>query len=424
MRRVFVIGRNRKSLMPCHPARARELLTKGKAKVFRLFPFAIILTERKDGDTQPVSFKTDPGSRTTGIAVVADFERGRVLVWAANLNHRGYIIVKSLSDRRAIRRNRRSRKTRYRKPRFLNRRRAGGRLPPSLQSRIGNVRVWLGRILSFIPLTEIEAETVRFDTQKMQNPEIGGTEYQQGELSGYEVREYLLEKRGRKCAYCGKEGVPLEVEHIIPKSEGGSDRVSNLTIACQKCNRKKGNRDIGDFLKRKPDVLKKILSGAKAPLRDTAAVNAARYAIGDALKSSGLPVSFWSGGRTKYNRTRQGYPKEHWTDAACVGESGGEVFIPEDMKPLIITAAGRGSRQMCRTDRYGFPRTSAKKFRMIGGFMTGDIVRAVVPEGKKAGTYVGRAAVRGSGYFRVGNTDGINRKYCELLQRSDGYDYN
>jgi len=171
--------------MPCRPARARKLLTGGKAKVFRYFPFTIILTERKDGNTQPVSFKTDPGSRTTGIAVVAHFERGRVLVWAACLNHRGHIIRKSLEVRRAIRRNRRSRKTRYRKPRFMNRTGPEGRLPPSLQSRIGNVRVWLGRILSFVPLTEIEAETVRFDTQKMRNPEISGTEYQKGELSGY-----------------------------------------------------------------------------------------------------------------------------------------------------------------------------------------------------------------------------------------------
>ena len=343
MRRVFVISKNKKPLMPCHPARARELLTKRKAKVFRLFPFAIILTERKDGDKQLVSFKTDPGSRTTGIAIVAEFGRGRTVIWAASLNHRGHNIGKSLSDRRAIRRGRRYRKTRYRKPRFRNRRRPEGWLPPSLFSRIANVKVWLGRIFSFVPLTEIEVETVRFDTQKMENPEIGGTEYQQGELFGYEVREYLLEKWGRKCAYCGKEGIPLEVEHVIPKSCGGSDRVSNLTIACEKCNQKKGNRDIGDFMKQKLDVLRKILSNAKAPLRDTAAVNATRYAIGETLKSFGLPISFWSGARTKYNRTRQGYPKEHWTDAACVGESGGDVLLPKGMKPLIISATGRVS---------------------------------------------------------------------------------
>ena len=75
----------------------------------------------------------------------------------------------------------------------------------------------------------------------MQHPEIFGIEYQQGELAGYEVREYLLEKWGRKCTYCGKENIPLQIEHIIPKSKGSSNRISNLAIACEKCNQKKGN---------------------------------------------------------------------------------------------------------------------------------------------------------------------------------------
>jgi len=142
-------------------------------------------------------------------------------------------------------------------------------------------------------------------------------EYQQGTLAGYEVREYLLEKFNRTCVYCVKRDVPLEVEHIVPKSKGGSDRVSNLTLACVPCNQKKGNQDVKVFLQDKPTVLKKVQSQTKRPLRDAAAINAIRYAIGDVLKKFGLPVSFWSGGRTKYNRTKQGYAKDHWIDAAC-----------------------------------------------------------------------------------------------------------
>ena len=61
---------------------------------------------------------------------------------------------------------------------------------------------------------------MRFDTQLLQNAAIAGVEYQHGELVGYEVREYLLEKWGRVCAYCGAEGVPLEVEHIVPRIRG------------------------------------------------------------------------------------------------------------------------------------------------------------------------------------------------------------
>jgi 5-methylcytosine-specific restriction endonuclease McrA len=83
-------------------------------------------------------------------------------------------------------------------------------------------------------------ELVKFDTQLMENPDISGIEYQQGELAGYEVREYLLEKWGRKCAYCSETDLPLQIEHIIPRSRGGSDRVSNLTLACEGCNRLKG----------------------------------------------------------------------------------------------------------------------------------------------------------------------------------------
>jgi len=147
-------------------------------------------------------------------------------------------------------------------------------------------------------------------------------------------RSYLLEKWGRKCAYCGAENVPLEIEHIQQKSKGGSNRVSNLTIACVRCNQKKGNRSIEDFLKRKPTVLKRIKAQTKKSLKDTAAVNATRYAIGNILKSFGLPVTFWSGGRTKFNRIRQKYQKDHWIDAACVGETGANVLIPQTLKPL------------------------------------------------------------------------------------------
>jgi hypothetical protein len=170
-------------------------------------------------------------------------------------------------------------------------------------------------------------ETVRFDLQKMQNPEMTGVEYQQGELAGYEVRQYLLEKWGRRCAYCDKENVPLEVEHIVPKSRGGTDRVSNLTLSCRSCNLEKGNRSIEEFLSHRPDRLHRILAQARKPLKDAAAVNATRWAIGKALKSFGVPVRFSSGGRTQYNRSIQGYSKDHWIDAACVGDTGENVFV-------------------------------------------------------------------------------------------------
>jgi hypothetical protein len=118
------------------------------------------------------------------------------------------------------------------------------------------------------------------------------------------------------------------------------------------------------------------LAQAKAPLKDAAAVNATRYAIGHAIRAFGLPTAFWSGGRTKCNRTQQGYPKDHFIDAACVGESGASVMINADIKPLLIKATGRGTRQTVRTDKFGFPRNKAGRVKRVHGFSTGDLANS------------------------------------------------
>jgi len=425
--RVLVLDKQKRPLMPCSAYRARELLKQGKAKVYRRYPFTIILTQREGGNLQESELKIDPGSKTTGLAILAHFQRGYVVIWASNLKHRGQKIQESLEKRRSIRRNRRNRKTRYRKARFANRVRKQGWLSPSATSRVQNVYSWAAKLQALAPLSQIAVETVRFDTQKLQNAEIAGTEYQQGELFGYEVREYLLEKWHRRCAYCDRENVPLEIEHIVAKTQGGTERISNLTIACRRCNQKKGAKDIGEFLAKEQKRLSKILRQAKAPLKDAAALNTIRYCLGNALKGLGLPVSFASGGRTKYNRTKQGYPKEHWIDAACVGESGEKVVIPLGLKALSIQASGRGTRQMCRVDKYGFARTTAKQCKQISGFQTGDMVKAIVSSGKKVGTYIGRLAIRSNGYFNIstnaGVVQGISYRDCHLLQRFDGYSY-
>ncbi|MCI0711962.1 MAG: RNA-guided endonuclease IscB [Chloroflexi bacterium] len=421
MQRVFVVDKNQQPLMPCHGARARQLLKQGKAAVLRQQPFTIILLDREGGETQATQVKIDPGSKTTGIALVADFKRGLRCIWAAKVQHRGQRVRDNLLKRQQLRRGRRSRTTHYRQPRFLNRRKPKGWLPPSLQSRIDNILTWVQRLQRFAPITRLAMELTRFDTQKMQNPEISGMEYQQGTLQGYEVREYLLEKWGRHCAYCGKTDVPLEVEHIVPKTRGGSQRVSNLTIACEPCNREKGNLTAAEF------GYPHIQAQAQKPLKDAATLNSTRWALYEQLKAIGLPLEIGTGARTKYNRIRQGYPKTHWLDAVCVGESGVAVFVAETMQPLSIVATGRQSRQMCRVDRYGFPRTGTKQQRMVNGFQTGDMVKVVVTQGKKAGTYVGRVAVRTAGFFDIktptGTVQGIHYRDCCILHHRDGYVY-
>ena len=255
--RVFVLDKEKNPLMPCSPGRARRMLRAGSAAVFRKAPFTIILKDRVGGETQPVSVKIDPGSKTTGIVLVADFpSRGPIVVFASEIDHRGPQIKKKMDQRRAFRRRRRS-TLRYRKPRFDNRKKPAGGLPPSLRHRVETTASWI--------------------------------------------------------------------------------------------------------------------------------------------------------------------------DAACVGESGTTICLDPDLVPLRIRAMGHGTRQVARTDRYGFPIRLCPRDKTVFGFRTGDRIRAMVPSGKKSGTHVGRVAVRSSGSFNVrtaaGLVQGISHKHCRLIQRADGYGY-
>ncbi|MFH7030040.1 MAG: RNA-guided endonuclease IscB [Heteroscytonema crispum UTEX LB 1556] len=425
MSKVFVIDSQKRPLYPIHPAQARQLLRNRKAAVYRRFPFTIILREsRPDAPVKPLRLKIDPGAKYTGIALVND-STGEV-VFAAELKHRGFAIRDCLTSRRQLRRSRRNRKTRYRQPRFLNRTRSEGWLAPSLESRVDNIKTWVNRLRKFAPIDAISQELVKFDMQLIRNPNIQGKEYQQGTLAGYETRQYLLEKWNRECASCGIKDVPLQVEHIHPKSKGGTDSITNLTLSCEKCNIKKGTKDIKEFLKKDSSRLEKILKQARRPLVDAAAVNTTRFVLLEVLKSTSLPVETGSGGLTKFNRTQQGLEKTHWVDAAVVGKSTPVLNI-KNVKPLLITANGHGTRQSCRTDKYGFPIRHCSRTKFHFGFQTGDIVKAVVTSGKKVGAYVGRIATRATGSFNISTKDGlvqgISYKYCKHIHKKDGYSY-
>jgi len=417
--KVLVLDTNRKPLNPCTPGVARSLLKSGKAKVFRRFPFTIVLNKVVGANPEPMQLKIDPGSIVTGLALL----QGAQVVWGGEITHRGQQIKDAIESRRALRRGRRNRKTRYRQARFLNRNRPQGWLAPSFQHRVKTTLTWVNRLLRYAPITGISQELVRFDLQQMENPEISGAEYQQGTLFGYELREYLLNKWGRKCAYCNAENVPLQIEHIHPKAKGGTNRISNLCLACEPCNIKKGTQDIQVFLMKLPDILKRVLASAKRPLKDAAAVNSTRWALFNRLKEIGLPVSTGSGGKTKYNRCRLELPKRHYIDA--VGDVGTLSLLTK--QPLLIKATGHGTRQMCRTDQQGFPARYVPRNKFVKGFQTGDLVKAVVTSGKKIGTYIGRIAVRSTGSFNIsdktGLIQGISHKYCQVIQRKDGYNY-
>ena len=169
-------------------------------------------------------------------------------------------------------------------------------------------------------------------------------------------------------------------------------------------------------------LLKKIKSQLTRPLKDAAVVNATRWELWRRLTAIGLPVECGSGAMTKFNRTNQGLPKTHWLDAACVGKST-PVLKNTSLIPLQIKASGHGSRQMCRTDKFGFPTRHCLRSKRRGVFQTGDMVSAIVPSGKNKGFHVGRLTTRARPSFKVGSVDGIHSKYVMLKQQSDGYAY-
>ena len=424
--RVFVLSKDGRPLMPCHAARARELLRKGRAVVVRRYPFVIRLKNNPNQPRiQPVAIKIDPGAETTGIALVRLTSSAHIGLHLSELTHRGSCIKESLDQRRAFRRNRRARKTRYRTPRFDNRARPDGWLSPSLQSRVDNVTSWVGRYRRWAPITSTVLETVRFDTQKLLSPDISGVEYQQGTLFSYELREFLLEKFERACVYCGRANVPLEIDHVRPRFRGGTMSPDNLVLACHGCNQSKGNQPVEDFLAGEPERLKRIKSQLRSPLKATAVVNATRKKILSELFKTELPVEVATGGRTKFNRACFSIPKTHALDAACTGDT--PQLLRWNMPVLAIQAKGRGSYQRTRLDKYGFPRGYLTRQKKAKGFQTGDIVRASIAKGKKAGVHIGRVAIRASGSFdiqtRTATIQGVRYRHCRLIQRADGYNY-
>jgi len=172
---VFVLDRHKKPLMPCSEKRAQLLLERGRARVHQMYPFTIRLVDRVQEESvwQPTRLKLDPGSKTTGVAVTLDGHTGTQAIWLGEIVHKTGIKAR-LDHRRAVRRSRRYRKTRYRQPRFLNRKRKAGWLPPSLEARVQQTLQAVAKLRALMPLAALSVEHVRFDTQKMQNPAISG----------------------------------------------------------------------------------------------------------------------------------------------------------------------------------------------------------------------------------------------------------
>ena len=449
---VILLDKHKKPAGFTTEAHLRRLCRQKRAVIYRKFPCVAILMDRDTRDFAGIRtyrIKIDPGAKHTGIAIVCN-ETNEVMFFM-QIEHRGETIKKAMDTKRGARRNRRARETRYRRCKFKAGRsydssRGEGWLPPSVKSTADNIISWVRRLGRWINLTECSFEAVRFDTQLLDNPEIEGVEYQQGTLFGYEVKEYLLDKYGHTCQYCGgKTGDRvLEWEHIIPKSRGGSDSVKNATLSCSRCNREKGDHTAKEWLEEisakpeKSELDQARIEGIRHVIdrepqvsnRYCAWVSMTRRYTERNLFSIFGDVECSSGGRTKYNREKVLHlDKDHHLDALCVGS------VPEsgysDMTNgyvLMVKAMGHGNRLRGNINACGVIITKYRnRSKSYKGFVSGDIVKADIPRGKYAGRYTGRITIRHTGTFSLKTTDGakidVNCKHLAVIQKADGYNY-
>lgn len=303
---VYVLNENEQPLMPTeNHAKVRVLLRQGKAKVVNNCPFTIQLLYSGTNYTQPVTLGVDAGSKHIGLSATTEDKE----LYAADVELRNDI-VKLLAERRTSRRSRRNRKTRYRKPRFNNRKRDKDWLAPSIKEKIGTHLKVVDDTCKLLPMSKIIVETASFDIQKIKNPDISGTDYQQGEQLGFwNVREYILFRDGHKCQCCkGKSKDKILNVHHIESRQTGGNAPNNLITLCETCHTgyHKGTVKLPAKIKR------------SMKFKDTAFMGIMRWAFYGELKKRYPDVSLTYGYITKNTRIKNGLPKEHYVDARCI----------------------------------------------------------------------------------------------------------
>ena len=351
-----------------------RLLKTKKAHIVSYEPFTIQLDYEPDTNIiQPMTLGVDSGAIHSGYSVANEHRE----YYSAEVIARDDI-SRNLSDRHMYRRNRRSRKTRYRKPRFKNRKnKKKGWLAPSLQQKIAVQLNEIDHLHRYFPIETIIVEVVEFDIQKIKNPDISGIEYQQGTLQGYNIRNYLLEKHRRKCFYCGKTVSDFEIEHMLPKARGGSNRIDNLTLSCHDCNEKKGTLTAEEFIQqtlpaKKATTKLKQLPNEKRLFKYMAHMNATRWTLYNTIKERYPNVEMTYGYITKYNRIQAGLPKAHHIDAKCIT---GFATVPSMEQTVVKVKMRRHNRQLHRaTFSKGHVRKAASLPTVIFGFQLYDLV--------------------------------------------------
>ena len=448
---VPVLDQNGNPLAPTRPSRARRLMEQGRAvKTWKHGRFAIRMTDRSQANcvVPTVTLGIDPGAPTTGLAVTITTTAGEKVIAGCEVKHRGHRITQAMLSRRAYRRLRRQR-IRRRPARFNNRRRPKGWLPPSLLSIAANIRTNVRHLTELFPIAQIAVETCRFDPRLISDPDVFGKGYQHSERDHMQVREYVLQRDGRTCQYCGETKGQMEIDHVIPKSRGGSDRISNLATACHPCNQVKGNRPLEEFLAGKPERLARIRRRLQASLQSAAHLNALMPRIVADLRELGIATKETDAVNTAYNRRQLGVDKTHVNDAACL--TGPEALLNVPERVTEVTAVGHGKRQMLtQISRHGTPRfkTGVKgkyqgyrawcrlpravqgftpmpghklRQRRVSGICSGDLIAYEDPAGESSQGYAVLTNNKTRG--RVSGQKSVSLKNVKLLARSNGYRY-
>jgi len=310
--------------MPCHPAKARLLLKQGKAKVIKRTPFTIRLLYGCSGYKQPITLGVDSGYSNIGLSAVTKDKE----IYSAEVKLRNDI-VKLNSERRQYRRFRRYRKTWYRKPRFLNRKKPEGWLAPSIQHKLDSHIKVINQVKAILPVSQINVEVAAFDIQKIKNPGISGVDYQNGPQKDFQnVREYVLHRDNHTCQNChGKSGdIILEVHHIVSR-QIGSNRPDNLITLCKTCHEKVSQEKL--ILNVKPSK----------EFKAETFMTAVRWKLINKLREMGNTVNPTYGYITKSKRTELGLPKSHTNDAFVI--AGGT-----NQKKIICSVFYQTSKKM------------------------------------------------------------------------------
>ena len=384
--KVFVLNMRGEPLMPCSQRKARLLLKGNKAVVYKHNPFTLRLTYATGETKQDCSIGIDTGSKHVGIAVTSNDK----VLFKGEIELR-QDVKSNIDTRRIYRRNRRNRKTRYRKARFLNRKRSDKWLPPSLQNRMNHIFHWINTFSSLIPNPILHIEVGKFDTAKMINPEINGVDYQHGKTYGFfDERYFVFARDNYTCQCCGKsKNKILQTHHIIYRSNGGTNRVDNLITVCTDCHTSKNHQKGGLFYKWQENY-KKVKQYKEPPF-----MNTLRKRIFETYPNAEITY----GSETTPKRKIMGLDKTHYNDAIIIS---GISKINEDCEDWLLIKQFRKKKRSLHevTARKGRKKPNSNQVRnskntpYYKGFYLNDKVSTLGASGYITGFTSGGAYVK------------------------------